>query len=469
MTLTETKLKKIKNIINEYWKGAQISDDDEDEIEYEIYSYKRHSLFLDTNDGSISMGCHFEYDDDPEYEPLANDIEYWIENAFTEYLEKNSEHKICSWHDMCYDLGYPGTDYERYVGFVRVPCTVSVIKEYLQLVKMFETRVSSWKDAIEYLFHSYLKYSRSRNIKCYYDTETANLNNNLNELEVSYEGNEYYFCKAAGQVFLCDLQEYKRINTLFSNCTISYKMGIKDDYLWFVSPCFRIQFEMTIADLSYLELEQYFLQTKQQRNLLAMEQLFGNDAPHKSDKVIQKDKKLAKTIATACIKLIQKPLFINQTENIRNDEIRDYLSMAGYDVKDQTRTGFSSSGISIGEADMMIVENNIPFSFIEALNLKSVDRAYIIEHIERIHKYDRTGTSANFLICYVNSKNPERFTIEYLKLITSYTYTLPVVEFNPDVKDILDTMAANIRIIKQSFNRNRNITDLYHILVFFTS
>ena len=35
------------------------------------------------------------------------------------------------------------------------------------------------------------------------------------------------------------------------------------------------------------------------------------------------------------------------------------------------------------------------------------------------------------------------------------------------MKGILDNSVANLRIIKESFIRNRSITDLYHLLVFF--
>lgn len=465
---TDGELSKNIEIISECWCGERTNDIDDEEIEYLYCSNSMHSLFLNVKDGLISIGCHFQYDDNPEVDIYENDKEYWLENAFYEFLDRNGKQRISSWHDFCYDLGYPGTDYERFVGYRAVPCTEEIIREYLTIIEQFDREISTLQNAIDYLYMRYMKGLNSRNIHACFDKECWEMDD-LHELEVSYEGVEYYFCRSNGQVYVCIVQEYKQIYNLFSNCAIHFNIGISDDYLWFTSPYFSVRMKLSVVDASYLEMEQYFLQTKQTRNLLAMEQLFGDNAPHKSEETIRKDKELAKIIATACIKLIQKPLFQNQTENVRNDEIRDYLSMAGYDVKDQTRTGYSALGISVGEVDLMVVKSNIPYAFIEAQNLKNVNSKYIQEHIERIYKYDKIGTSANYLVSYINTTDSVGFTQKYLKCITSYSTGMKVVEFDLDVKDVLDSSAANIRIIKVSYIRNKNITDLYHILAFFAS
>lgn len=147
--------------------------------------------------------------------------------------------------------------------------------------------------------------------------------------------------------------------------------------------------------------------------------------------------------------------------------LRDMLCMLGYDVKDQTRTGISASGKSSGEADLMIVKSKLPYSFIEAMNLQSLNSNTITEHIERIYKYDKAGTAINFVVCYVNVSNPEKFYFDYLKCISHRNVKYRKIDFETDMKGILDNSVANLRIIKESFIRNRSITDLYHLLVFF--
>lgn len=465
--ITANKLAEIKRTIDEYWQGDQLNEDDDYEIEYEICTGMIHSLFLDTEKGLISMGCHFQYDENPEdYDPLEDDKTYLWENAFCEYLDKHSEFPVCSWHDTCYDLGYPGTDYERIVGFRGVDCSETIIKEYLQLTEMFEKRFPTFMDAVDFLFRCYTKYSFGRNIHAYANSDYWS-KEQLSEVEVSYEGTDYYFCRWAGQVYMCDLSDYKRISNLFNNCTLHHKMGMANGCLWFISPFYSVKIIMREADESSLKLEAYFHQIKQQRNLLARDQLFRENDLQKSDKEIKNDRQFAKEIATACVKLIQKPLFLHQTEDNRNDQIRDYLSARGYDVKDQTRTGRSSSGKSIGEADLVIIQSDIPVTFIEALNLDSVKKAYIHEHIDRVFKYDCIGTSANFIVCYVNTKDCVSFRERYLECIIEKYTGYEVVDIDYDVKDILDSAVSNVRIIKMSYNRNQKITDLYHILAFF--
>ena len=70
-------------------------------------------------------------------------------------------------------------------------------------------------------------------------------------------------------------------------------------------------------------------------------------------------------------------------ENRRNDYIRDMLITGGIDARDQTRQGLSQNGKESGELDLLICENELPVTVIEALNLTCVNKRYIDKHIEK--------------------------------------------------------------------------------------
>ena len=83
---------------------------------------------------------------------------------------------------------------------------------------------------------------------------------------------------------------------------------------------------------------------------------------------------------------------IEESEDQRNDYIRDILEANMYLVKDQTRQGTSNSGKDSGEVDILIHEQSTAIAIIEALNLDSFNVGYLNTHINKIYKYDTLGT-----------------------------------------------------------------------------
>lgn len=163
----------------------------------------------------------------------------------------------------------------------------------------------------------------------------------------------------------------------------------------------------------------------------------------------------------ACIKLQKNTTFTNVSEDQRNDFIRDILETAGYQIKDQTRQGKSTSGKASGEIDILIHDKGKPISIIEALNLNGLVTAYLDEHIDKIYKYDTLGNAFNFLVSYVKVKEFGEFWDKYVKHIKNYKYPYALVDVNENIQREYEY--ADIRYIITIHNRNGKETILYHI------
>lgn len=119
-----------------------------------------------------------------------------------------------------------------------------------------------------------------------------------------------------------------------------------------------------------------------------------------------------------CIKLQGNTKYINATEDDRNDYVRDMIGQYDdYVIKDQTRRGLSSTGISSGEVDILVEKDNVPFSIIEALNLNYLDKNYLAEHLQKIYTYDANGNLFNVCLIYAKLKDFASFWEKYCDYI----------------------------------------------------
>lgn len=173
--------------------------------------------------------------------------------------------------------------------------------------------------------------------------------------------------------------------------------------------------------------------------------------------------KVLDDIVYSCIKLQANSAYKNCIEDVRNDYIRDLLAAQKYQVSDQTRQGTSQEGKSSGEIDILILENNMPYSLFEALNLDSLNKSYLNDHIDKIYKYDTLGYRYNFIVSYVKIKDFSAFWTKYINHIKEYKYpyTLDSVEENIGVKYCY----PNLKIASTTLIRNGIETTLYHICV----
>lgn len=165
----------------------------------------------------------------------------------------------------------------------------------------------------------------------------------------------------------------------------------------------------------------------------------------------------------ACIKLQRNPLFSNVSEDQRNDFIRDILETGGYQVKDQTRQGFSATGISTGEVDLLVQSNALPLCIVEALNLSSLNKNYVNLHLDKIFNYDTSGNKFNVVLSYVSIVDFGGFWDRYCTHIKGHTYPYQLTEWDETILDAHNY--TDTKYIRTVHDRNGSKTHLWHICV----
>ena len=164
-----------------------------------------------------------------------------------------------------------------------------------------------------------------------------------------------------------------------------------------------------------------------------------------------------------CIKLQGNAKYINATEDDRNDYIRDMLGQFNYVIKDQTRRGLSSTGISSGEVDILVEKDKLPFSIIEALNLKYLDKDYLAKHLRKIYTYDTIGNLFNVCLVYAELKDFVSFWEKYCNFVKSFKYPYPLLPCDETLDNEYE--GSEIKIMTTIHNRSGIPTKLYHICV----
>lgn len=173
--------------------------------------------------------------------------------------------------------------------------------------------------------------------------------------------------------------------------------------------------------------------------------------------------KVLNDIISSCIKLQANSMYRECTEDERNDYIRDLLSSKKYQLRDQTRQGLSQQGKASGEIDILILDNNMPYSLFEALNLNSLNTSYLNIHIDKIFKYDTLGHICNFLVSYVTCKDFGMFWAKYIDHIKRHNYPYSIEKIEDNVYD--NYCYSNLKVVETTLIRNGKKTTLYHICV----
>lgn len=150
------------------------------------------------------------------------------------------------------------------------------------------------------------------------------------------------------------------------------------------------------------------------------------------------------------------------SEDDRNTFIANLLEAYGYVVKDQTRWSISARGKSAGEIDLFVCQSNgSPYTLIEALNLDSLQKDYLILHLDKLFNYDANGNKANFILIYSDAVNFTSFYSKYYAFVSSHNYKYPKI----NIEEVHDYPFTDIRVIKSTHTRNNFETLLFHILV----
>lgn len=143
-----------------------------------------------------------------------------------------------------------------------------------------------------------------------------------------------------------------------------------------------------------------------------------------------------------------------------NDLIRFGLEMKEYSAHDQRRGGESETQKNLGERDIVIKQNNIIVTILEALILRSIDIKNIKIHYDKLNNnYDTTGNKINYFISYYLGNNYENFIKKYKNSSDEL--------FDSNIEDLSlkYTEKNNIKIMKTKFKEK----EVYHLLINFTN
>lgn len=205
-----------------------------------------------------------------------------------------------------------------------------------------------------------------------------------------------------------------------------------------------------------VELEEY-------RDLMPVDlrEQYDESRENSSDEARNIEENIYKDIFFCCEKVQADISLKNALENTINDTIRNLLDAKGYDVKDQTRHGASATGKQAGNVDLLVKVGQYPVTLIEALRLEEVSKKYILEHVNRIYKYDTLGLKYNFLISYVKTKDFQDFCHRYIDYIKDMKYPYDVKRWM-----IWDSKQySEIRTIEMILDREGIETKLYHMVI----
>ncbi|WPU99044.1 hypothetical protein SNE26_23820 [Mucilaginibacter sp. cycad4] len=165
----------------------------------------------------------------------------------------------------------------------------------------------------------------------------------------------------------------------------------------------------------------------------------------------------------SCLQLQSMRIYYgNYSEDDRNTMIASLLESSGFLIKDQTRRSRSQTGKSAGEVDILVEDyNHNPISIIEAMNLTSVQKDYIKQHIDKIFTYDANGLVNNYILVYANVVNFGTFYTNYRNYVRSNAFQFPLISLT----EANELPYSEIRKFTIIHRRNNLDVNMNHILI----
>jgi len=169
-------------------------------------------------------------------------------------------------------------------------------------------------------------------------------------------------------------------------------------------------------------------------------------------------------VAAQQLQTLEKALALGKSENNRNTFITNVLHNKGFNVADQSLRGSSLKGKQAGEVDILIKNhNNSDLSIVEALNLDSLKRKYIEDHLTKIFKYNASGLPENYILVYSDSENFIDLWSKYQHFIKEFNFeNYELVEFT-DISNEISPI--EIRVAKATHLRQAKHETIFHIFV----
>ena len=172
-------------------------------------------------------------------------------------------------------------------------------------------------------------------------------------------------------------------------------------------------------------------------------------------------KDLLSIIVAGC-SYMQKRSWLPGKEDVRNDYLCDILRTAQVLVLDQSRSG--TAKIDSGELDFLFQDKSYQdFAIMEAMNLGSVDKSYIQEHITKLvddKYYNPNGLKELYLLVYADVDAFTDFCRRYEEYIMEASYPTRILSSSK----ISSKRQRNIVVLKVEFEDG---TVLHHIVVKF--
>jgi len=180
----------------------------------------------------------------------------------------------------------------------------------------------------------------------------------------------------------------------------------------------------------------------------------------------EKTGKLFDTVVTVAHQLQGIAKTLQADENSRNTVVALLLGTRGFRVKDQTLWGSGPSGKRMGELDIKIEdETGRTVSIIEALNLGSLDSAYIESHVlKTLDNYNCSGLREMYIVVYAAVKDFTGLCDKYRGHIAAIDYgAVPLIKEKSI--ETLDSGYNKVMVYRAVHRCNHGETVLNHILV----
>lgn len=201
---------------------------------------------------------------------------------------------------------------------------------------------------------------------------------------------------------------------------------------------------------------------------------------HAAPDILEDETKLLTEIKRSCRSIQDEPNFrlIRKAdghgyengpgmEDFRNRRVRDDLLRMGFKLADQSQRGSSGTGRSIGELDLLVLdEQGEPWTIIEALRTSDEKKTGWREHLDKLlNKYNARGLPRLYLLTYVDA-DPAAFDgiwDSYRRYIQTYS-PRPFVYTVGSFTDLSDAGSPQyIKTAKCQYACGGMSTTVYHI------
>ncbi|MBQ4818889.1 hypothetical protein [Aquimarina sp. MMG016] len=176
------------------------------------------------------------------------------------------------------------------------------------------------------------------------------------------------------------------------------------------------------------------------------------------------------------VKLMQTKIVA--VESIRNENnyndiissiLRNRITLWGWDVKQEERSGksYSNDGIgkNAGEVDYTITDSNEDIAMIEAFRLKNIERGNIQKHLKKLYTYNK-NLNEYYVLIFFKGRNgyDQRVWDGYLGEVENTNFPKQLAIDKTKLTEDLSNKFKNIKSIKVARTFHKNGSKIYHLM-----